>query len=115
MHMLEDNVLNLRIRMPITNRDEPRNFISKIKKYEYVCSMPNSMTVLDELLPYAIDMAKNNVTGTVNLTNPGLISHNDILKMYTKYVDSDFTWKNFTIDEHLYSKDENDFVNRPWD
>jgi 3,5-epimerase/4-reductase len=99
MHMLEDNVLNLRIRMPITNRDEPRNFISKIKKYEYVCSIPNSMTVLDELLPYALDMAKNNVTGTVNLTNPGLISHNDILKMYTKYVDSDFTWKNFTIDD----------------
>jgi 3,5-epimerase/4-reductase len=99
MHMLEDNVLNLRIRMPITNRDEPRNFISKIKKYEYICSIPNSMTVLDELLPYALDMAKNKVTGTVNLTNPGLISHNDILKMYRKYVDSDFTWKNFTIDE----------------
>lgn len=99
MHMFDDSVLNLRIRMPITNCDEPRNFITKIKNYEYVCSIPNSMTVLDELLPYVIDMANNRITGTVNLTNPGLISHNEILDMYKKYVDAEFTWKNFTIED----------------
>lgn len=99
MHLFDDSVLNLRIRMPITNCDEPRNFITKIKNYEYVCSIPNSMTVLDELLPYMIDMAMNHITGTVNLTNPGLISHNDILEMYKKYVDTEFTWKNFTIED----------------
>lgn len=99
MHMFEDIVLNLRIRMPITSHDEPRNFISKIKKYEYVCSIPNSMTVLDELLPYVIDMAKHKITGTINLTNPGVISHNEILEMYRTYVDNDFTWKNFTTEE----------------
>lgn len=99
MHMFEDIVLNLRIRMPITSHDEPRNFISKIKKYEYVCSIPNSMTVLDELLPYVIDMAKHKITGTINLTNPGVISHNEILEMYRTYVDKDFTWKNFTTEE----------------
>lgn len=99
MHLLEDTVLNLRIRMPITGKHEPRNFITKITKYEYICSVPNSMTVLPELLPYVIDMAKNNVTGTINLTNPGLISHNEILEMYKQYVDSNFTWKNFSQEE----------------
>lgn len=99
MHMFEDTVLNLRIRMPITSQDETRNFISKIKNYEYICSVPNSMTVLDELLPYVIDMAKHKITGTLNLTNPGVISHNEILELYRKYVDSNFTWKNFTLDE----------------
>lgn len=97
MHLLKDNVLNLRIRMPITSKDEPRNFISKITKYEYICSIPNSMTVIDELLPYVIDMAKKNITGTINLTNPGVISHNEILEMYKKYVDPTFIWKNFTV------------------
>ena len=48
MHMLEDCVLNLRIRMPIISKTHSRNFITKITKYEYICSMPNSMTVLDE-------------------------------------------------------------------
>ena len=99
MHLLEENVLNLRIRMPIVEKHEPRNFITKITKYEYICSVPNSMTVLPELLPYVIDMAKNNTTGTINLTNPGVISHNEILEMYKEHVDSKFTWKNFSHEE----------------
>lgn len=99
MYLLEDTVLNLRIRMPITSRDEPRNFISKITRYDYVCSVPNSMSVLDELLPIMIDMAKNKTTGTFNFTNPGVISHNEILEMYREYVDKEFTWKNFTEEE----------------
>lgn len=99
MHLCEENTLNLRIRMPITDRLDPRNFISKITKYEYICSIPNAMSVLDELLPIALDMTMNNVTGTINLTNPGLISHNEVLTMYKDIVDPQFTWKNFTPDE----------------
>jgi len=101
MHLFEDTVLNLRIRMPITSKHEPRNFITKITTYEYICSVPNSMTVLEELLPYVIDMAQKNTTGTINLTNPGLISHNEILEMYKQYIDKDFTWKNFSQEEQL--------------
>ena len=98
MH-LYDNVLNIRIRMPITADKNSRNFITKIITYQKVCSVPNSMTVLPELLPMMIDMAKRKVVGTVNLTNPGLISHNEILEMYKEIVDPDFKWQNFTIEE----------------
>ena len=99
MHLLKDNCLNLRIRMPIIDKLEPRNFITKIITYEYICSIPNSMTVLDDLLPCAIEMAKNNVTGTVNLTNPGVVTHNEILEMYRDIIDPTFTWKNFSKEE----------------
>ena len=37
--------------------------------------------------------------GTINLTNPGTISHNEILELYKKYVNPEFTWKNFSIEE----------------
>ena len=90
MMSLFPNVLNLRIRMPITGVPNPRNFITKIATYEKICSIPNSMTVLPELLPMAIELAKNNHTGTLNLTNPGLISHNEILEMYKEIVDPEF-------------------------
>ena len=96
---LNNNVLNLRIRMPITSESNPRNFITKITSYEKICSIPNSMTVLPELLPYVVEMMKNKTTGTINLTNPGLISHNEILEMYKEMVDPSFTWKNFSIEE----------------
>ena len=99
MHLYEDNVLNLRIRMPITGEKNGRNFITKIVNYERVCSVPNSMTVLPEMFPYIIEMMKNGITGTINLTNPGLISHNEILTMYKEIVDPLFTWKNFSQEE----------------
>lgn len=93
------NVLTLRIRMPISSVSNSRNFINKITKYEKICSIPNSMTVLDDFLPIILDMAKNNITGIYNFTNPGLITHNEILQMYKDIVDPDFTWKNFTLEE----------------
>jgi dTDP-glucose 4,6-dehydratase len=99
MKLYKDSVLNLRIRMPITGTKNPRNFITKIVNYEKICSVPNSMTVLPELLPYVLDMMRNKVTGTINLTNPGLISHNEILQMYKEIVDNNFTWNNFTQEE----------------
>lgn len=94
-----DNVLTLRIRMPITSSVNPRNFITKITTYEKICSIPNSMTVLPELLPKIIDMMNTNKTGILNFTNPGLISHNEILKMFQEIVDPTFEWKNFSVEE----------------
>jgi dTDP-glucose 4,6-dehydratase len=99
MHQLNDQVLNLRIRMPIVGEDHPRNFITKITNYEKICSIPNSMTVLPELLPIVLDMMKAKTVGTMNLTNPGTISHNEILALYKAYVDPTFSWKNFSIEE----------------
>ena len=99
MKFFDDSVLNLRIRMPIIGEYNPRNFITKIATYEKICSIPNSMTVLPELLPKVLDMMQNRVTGTMNLTNPGLISHNEILEMYKEIVDHDFVWQNFSAEE----------------
>ena len=99
MSLYKDSVLNLRIRMPITGEKNGRNFITKIVNYEKVCSVPNSMSVLPELLPFVIDMMEKGKTGTINLTNPGLVSHNEILEMYKEIVDPSFTWKNFSQEE----------------
>ena len=107
------NILNLRIRMPITNINNSRNFITKIIKYDKICSIPNSMTVLPILIPVMIEMMKNKEIGTYNFTNPGLISHNEILELYKEYVDNNFEWKNFTIEEQnkiLASKRSNNYL-----
>lgn len=99
MHLLEGTVLNLRIRMPITDEVHPRNFITKIASYDKICSVPNSMSVLDELLPCLVDLCERGETGTVNLCNPGVMSHNEILALYREIVDPAFTWENFSQEE----------------
>lgn len=108
-----ESVLNLRIRMPIINRDHPRNFITKITGYSKVCSLPNSMTVLDEFLPYALALMQCRYVGTLNFVNPGVISHNEMLKMYRQFVNPEFEWTNFTVDEQneiLSSKRSNNYL-----
>lgn len=96
---LMPHTLNLRIRMPITSDKSSRNFITKITSYKKICSIPNSMSVLPTLIPAVIDMMLKKKTGTVNLVNPGVISHNEVLDMYKQTVDPSFTWENFTIEE----------------
>lgn len=97
--LLADCVLNVRIRMPIVGFHHPRNFITKIVNYAKICSLPNSMTVLDDMIPVMIDLARQGKTGTYHLTNPGVMTHNEILELYRTYVDSNKTWENFTLDE----------------
>ncbi|XP_044472788.1 trifunctional UDP-glucose 4,6-dehydratase/UDP-4-keto-6-deoxy-D-glucose 3,5-epimerase/UDP-4-keto-L-rhamnose-reductase RHM1-like [Mangifera indica] len=95
-----DNVCTLRVRMPISSDlNNPRNFITKISRYNKVVNIPNSMTVLDELIPIAIEMAKRNLKGIWNFTNPGVVSHNEILEMYKAYINPNFKWANFTLEE----------------
>jgi len=50
-------------------------------------------------LPVILKMMKGDVTGTINLTNPGTIDHNRILELYKEHVNPDFKWKTMTIEE----------------
>lgn len=93
------NCMILRVRMPISDDLFHRNFITKIVKYERVVNIPNSMTVLHEMLPASLAMAKKNLTGVYNFTNPGVISHNEVLDLYKKYIDPTYTYANFTVEE----------------
>ena len=92
--------LVLRVRMPLSDEYEhPRNFITKITHYRRVVDVPNSMTVLDTMLPIAVDMSERGVKGVYNFTNPGTISHNQVLTLYKKYIHNDFEWTNFSLEE----------------
>jgi hypothetical protein len=85
--------------MPVSDDLNARNFVTKITKYEFVVDIPNSNSILHDLLPASITMAEKNVTGIYNFTNPGAISHNEVLGLYKKYIKPDFKWKNFTLKE----------------
>ncbi|MEX0597141.1 MAG: hypothetical protein WD512_11630 [Candidatus Paceibacterota bacterium] len=99
MRNYSNDVLNCRIRMPITNENTSRNFITKITSYEKVCSIPNSMTVLNEIIPIIAHMIETRTTGTYNMTNPGYIRHNEILDKYKELVNPEFEYSNFTQEE----------------
>eukprot|EP00002_Diphylleia_rotans_P006366 TRINITY_DN1574_c0_g1_i1.p1 TRINITY_DN1574_c0_g1~~TRINITY_DN1574_c0_g1_i1.p1 ORF type:complete len:290 (-),score=72.51 TRINITY_DN1574_c0_g1_i1:137-1006(-) len=94
-----DNVLTLRLRMPISDDLHHRSFITKISQYEKVVNIPNSMTVLYDLLPVSLRMTERELKGVYNFTNPGVISHNEILDLFKQYINPNFTYQNFSIEE----------------
>jgi len=85
--------------MPVSDDLHPRNFVTKISKYDHVVDIPNSNTILHDLLPAAVVMASHKDTGIYNFTNPGAISHNEVLALFRDIVRPGFTWKNFSLEE----------------
>jgi len=97
--LLDYDVLQLRLRMPIDAEMGPRNFITKIIHYKKIINVKNSMTFVDDLFSVAKVLMERNKTGVFNVTNPGAMSHTEILELYKKYKDPTFKYEVITVDE----------------
>lgn len=99
-YFLNEEVLNLRLRLPISSVLSPRNLLVKLLTYRYIYSTDNSITVLDSMIPIAVYLMREKTVGTFNFTNPGSITHNEILTMYKEMIDPSISWVNCTAEEH---------------
>ena len=95
------NVLNVRMRLPVSGDTSHRNLITKITSYKKILNMPNSVTVLPELLPVLLKLMKKRHTGTINLVNHGCVEHTQILEAYKQAVDPSLEYE--LIDENDHS------------
>jgi UDP-glucose 4,6-dehydratase len=74
--------LILRLRMPVArDLDHPRNLVAKLRAYDMVVDLPNSVSILHELIPIAVHMLLAAETGVYNFVNPGHVSPADIRAM----------------------------------
>lgn len=92
------NVTVLRIRMPISNKNHPRNLLNKIRKYDQLIDIPNSVTFMDDLVRCINWAAEFNKTGIYHVTNPQPLSAAQIMKEYQKY-ESDHKFKIISEEE----------------
>ncbi|MFT7183800.1 MAG: 3,5-epimerase/4-reductase [Oceanicoccus sp.] len=92
-------VLQLRLRMPLDGMPGPRNFVTKITKYEKVINIQNSISVMEDFLNAADALIEKRATGIYNMTNPGTIDHATILDIYTELVDPSFKYEVFSVEE----------------
>lgn len=95
------NTLQLRIRMPIFRCRSSRNFIDKILSYPNICSIPNSMSVMDDMWQIIDKMIEVKETGVYNLTNPGTIEHNWILNKYKEFIDPSHNWNLVSYEDQM--------------
>lgn len=92
-------VLQLRLRMPLDGEPSPRNLITKITTYNQIISLPNSITVIDDLLEAAKQLMERKATGIYNVANPGAITHAEILSVYKELVDPNHTYELISLEQ----------------
>lgn len=95
------DTLQLRIRMPISKLRSPRNLIDKLLNYQKICSIPNSMSTLDDMWPIIDKMIEVHETGVYNLTNPGTTEHDWILEQYKLIMECPMNWERVSYEELL--------------
>ena len=71
-----------RLRMPFDNINGPRNYLSKLIKYEKTYHDTNSMSHRSHFVKYCMDLYELNAPfGIYNITNDGYISTREIVQM----------------------------------
>lgn len=74
-----------RLRIPFSNVDSPRNYISKILKCDKLNNRVNSLTDINEFCRACIYCITNKVPfGIYNLTNPGGLSAGNVITRYNE-------------------------------
>ena len=81
-----DNCFIWRLRIPFNEFDGPRNYISKMMRYDCLLQATNSLSQLDEFAAACVACWTNRVPfGIYNLTNPGSVTTKDVIAMIQRH------------------------------
>jgi dTDP-4-dehydrorhamnose reductase len=79
------NLYIWRLRIPFNEVDGPRNYLSKLMRYDTLLDAANSISQLDEFVAATLACWENRAPfGTYNVTNPGHITAREIVALIKK-------------------------------
>jgi dTDP-4-dehydrorhamnose reductase len=71
-----------RLRIPFNEVDNPRNYLTKVLRYDCLLDARNSLSQLDESVRAAFACWQNRIPfGTYNLTNPGAVTTREVVEL----------------------------------
>ena len=74
-----------RLRIPFNNVDNPRNYLTKVMRYDRLLEARNSLSQLDEFVQACLSCWQRRVPfGTYNVTNPGSITTHEVVELIQK-------------------------------
>jgi dTDP-4-dehydrorhamnose reductase len=92
----------LRVRMPVSGINEPRNYLSKLLKYDNLINFRNSKTYIPDLCKFvdALLDTKNWVGQDIyNVVNPNPLNVSEIMKVFVKNNLVNPKWKIIPLDK----------------
>ena len=80
-----DNLYVWRLRIPFSEVDSPRNYLSKMMRYARLLDAANSLSQLDEFCRATFECWQKRVPfGTYNVTNPGQVTTREVVDLIVK-------------------------------
>ncbi len=77
-----DNVFVWRLRIPFDHRDGPRNYLTKLLRYQRLLDAENSISQLHEFVAATFACWEKRVPfGTYNVTNPGHVTTREVVDL----------------------------------
>lgn len=92
------NTTILRLRMPVSPLNHPRNLLNKLIGYKDIIEELNSITFTDDIPVVIEHILKNDLTGIYHLTSKTPIKHSQLLDEYKKYV-PEFSYNKISVSE----------------
>jgi dTDP-4-dehydrorhamnose reductase len=72
--MDRDNILIVRLHLPLSAQPNPRNLLDKLRKFDSVADIQGSVTIVEDLLMSIEKLIEQKATGIYHVANPGTIS-----------------------------------------
>jgi dTDP-4-dehydrorhamnose reductase len=92
-----------RLRIPFDGVENPRNYLTKLMRYQRLLEATNSISELDEFVDATLACWTKRVPfGTYNVTNPGKVTTHEVVELIRASGVCD--------KEYIYFKDETDFM-----
>jgi dTDP-4-dehydrorhamnose reductase len=101
----QPNVYVWRLRIPFNHEENPRNYLTKLMRYQTLLAAENSISQLEEFVAATFACWEKRVPfGTYNVTNPGHVTTHEVVDAILK---SGVHPKNY-----VFFKDETDFMSK---
>lgn len=92
-----------RLRIPFDNVDNPRNYLTKLLRYQRLLEARNSISQLEEFCAATLACWEKRVPfGTYNVTNPGNVTTHEVVELIKK--------SGVSNKEFVFFKDESEFM-----
>jgi dTDP-4-dehydrorhamnose reductase len=92
-----------RLRIPFDEKDNPRNYLTKLQQYPKVYDNVNSLSHRQDFVRSCLDLWKNGAPfGTYNVTNPGFVTARQVVGLIQKILKPKRPFDFWQNDEEFY-------------
>jgi dTDP-4-dehydrorhamnose reductase len=93
-----------RLRMPFDERDNPRNYLSKLQRYSRVYESTNSISHRGDFVRACLDLWDRRAPfGIYNVTNPGSVTTREVVEKIRRVLGIEREFEFFSSDEDFYA------------